>query len=171
MTGERQRLNNQIRKRYRVWGILNISWHMGYNRIIPFREAFARPAPASIAAIHCPGCGSNWMPIGMAPKGCRVYHCGDCGWRTMPDTAYQRPGAADHDRALTTYQEGGSLGGIVRIFRGRRAGRQQVDYRRACRTVPDAPAGRKAYLRRGRRPAGGARFWRDADLPAGSAAG
>ena len=32
---------------------------------------------------------------------CRqVYHCGDCGRRTIPDTAYQRPSAADKERAL-----------------------------------------------------------------------
>ena len=51
-------------------------------------------------------------------KGRQVYHCGDCGRRTIPDAAYQRPGAADKERALAMYQEGSSLSAIARVIRG-----------------------------------------------------
>ena len=66
--------------------------------------------------VRCPECGSNWMPKDGTSKGRQVYHCGDCGRRTIPDAAYQRPGAADKERALAMYQEGSSLSAIARIF-------------------------------------------------------
>ena len=66
--------------------------------------------------VRCPECGSNRMPKDSASKGRQVYHCGDCGRRTIPDAAYQRPGAADKERALAMYQEGSSLSAIARIF-------------------------------------------------------
>ena len=56
------------------------------------------------------------MPKGGAPKGCQVYHCGHCGRRTIPDTAYQRLSTADKERVLEMYQEGSSLSAIARIF-------------------------------------------------------
>ena len=66
--------------------------------------------------VRCPECGSNWMPKDGTSKGRQVYHCGDCGRRTIPDAAYQRPSAADKKRALAMYQEGSSLSAIARIF-------------------------------------------------------
>ena len=66
--------------------------------------------------VRCPECGSNWMPKDGTSKGRQVYHCGDCGRRSIPDAAYQRPGAADKERALAIYQEGSSLSAIARIF-------------------------------------------------------
>ena len=55
---------------------------------------------------RCPECGSNWMPKDGTSKGCQVYHCRDCGRRTIPDTAYQRPSAADKERwGCTRYPE------------------------------------------------------------------
>ena len=56
------------------------------------------------------------MPKGSAPKGRQVYHGGHCGRRTIPDTAYQRPSAADKERVLAMYQEGSLLSAIARIF-------------------------------------------------------
>ena len=49
--------------------------------------------------VRCPECGSNRMPKDGTSQGRQVYHCGDCGRRTIPDAAYQRPGGADHERA------------------------------------------------------------------------
>ena len=66
--------------------------------------------------VRCPECGSNWMPKDGTSKGRQVYHCGDCGRRTIPDAAYQRPGGADKERAPAMYQEGSSLSAIARIF-------------------------------------------------------
>ena len=66
--------------------------------------------------VRCPECGSNRMPKDGTSKGRQVYHCGDCGRRTIPDAAYQRPGAADKERALAMYQEGSSLSAVARIF-------------------------------------------------------
>ena len=62
-----------------------------------------------------PECGSNRMPKDGTSKGRQVYHCGDCGRRTIPDTAYQRPSAADKERGLAMYREGSSLSAIARI--------------------------------------------------------
>ena len=66
--------------------------------------------------VRCPECGSNWMPKDGKSQGRQVYHCGDCGRRTIPDAAYQRPSAADKERALAMYQEGSSLSAVARIF-------------------------------------------------------
>ena len=66
--------------------------------------------------VRCPECGSNWMPKDGTAKGRQVYHCGDCGRRAIPDAAYQKPGAADNERALAMYQEGSSLSAVARIF-------------------------------------------------------
>ena len=66
--------------------------------------------------VRCPECSSNWMPKDGTSKGRQVYHCGDCGRRTIPDAAYQRPGGVDKERALAIYREGGSLSAIARIF-------------------------------------------------------
>ena len=65
--------------------------------------------------VRCPECGSNRMPKDGTFKGCQVDHCGDCGRRTIPDAAYQRPSTADQE-ALAMYQEGSSLSTIARIF-------------------------------------------------------
>ena len=54
--------------------------------------------------VRCPECGSNWMPRDGASRCRQIDHCGDCGRRTIPDAAYQRPGAADKERALAMYQ-------------------------------------------------------------------
>ena len=56
--------------------------------------------------VPCPECGSNWMPKDGTSKDRQVYHCGDCGRRTIHDAAYQRPGAADKERVLAMYSEG-----------------------------------------------------------------
>ena len=66
--------------------------------------------------VRCPKCGFNQMPRDGISKGRQVHHCGDCGRRTIPDAAYQRPSAADQERALAMYQEGSSLSAIARIF-------------------------------------------------------
>ena len=58
------------------------------------------------------------MPKDGTSKGRQVCHCGNCGRRTIPDAAYQRPGAADKERALAMSQEGSSLSAIARIFGG-----------------------------------------------------
>ena len=55
------------------------------------------------------------MPKDGTSKGRQVDHCGDCGRRTIPDAAYQRPGGGQ-ERALAMYQEGSSLSAIARIF-------------------------------------------------------
>ena len=54
--------------------------------------------------VRCPECGSNWMPKDGASKGCQVDYCGDGSRRTILDAAYQRPSAADQERALAMYQ-------------------------------------------------------------------
>ena len=56
------------------------------------------------------------MPKDGASQGRQVYHCGVCGRRTALDAAYQRPSAADQERALAMYQEGSSMSAIARIF-------------------------------------------------------
>ena len=66
--------------------------------------------------VRCAECGSNRMSKDGTCKGCQVYHCGDCGRRAIPDAAYQRPSAADKERAPAMYQEGSSLSAIARIF-------------------------------------------------------
>ena len=66
--------------------------------------------------VRCPECGSNRMPKDGHSKGRRVYHCGDCGRRYIPEAAYHRPGAADKERAMAMYREGSSLRAIGRIF-------------------------------------------------------
>ena len=66
--------------------------------------------------VRCPECGSNWMPEGGASESRQAYHCRDCGRRTIPDAACQRPSAADQERALAMYQEGNSLSAVARIF-------------------------------------------------------
>ena len=66
--------------------------------------------------VRCPECGSSRMPKDGASKGRQVDHCGDCGRRTIPDAAYQRPDAANKERALAMYQEGSSQSAIARIL-------------------------------------------------------
>ena len=85
---------------------------MCYNRgyLLPGGIRIAHPR-AHRHNVRCPECGSNWMPKDGASKGRQADHCGDCGRRTIPDAAYQRPSAADQERALAMYQEG-----ISRIF-------------------------------------------------------
>ena len=46
----------------------------------------------------------------------QIDHCGDCGRRTISDAVYQRPSAADKERALAMYQEDSSRNAIARIF-------------------------------------------------------
>ena len=98
-------------------GILNISWHMGCNRIIPFREASAWPAPASVATMSAaPNAPPTGCPKTALPKAAKWSHYDVCGRCTIPDAACQRPGAADKERALAIYQEGSSLSSIAHIF-------------------------------------------------------
>ena len=66
--------------------------------------------------VRCPECGSNRMSKDGTSQGRQVYHYSDCGRRTIPDAAYQRPATADKERALAMYQEGSSLSAIARIF-------------------------------------------------------
>ena len=42
-------------------------------------------------------------------KGRQVYRCDDCQRYYTPDAAYHRPSAADRERVVAMYQEGGSL--------------------------------------------------------------
>ena len=56
------------------------------------------------------------MPKDGTSQGRQIDHCGDCGRRTALNAAYQRPSAADRERALAMYQEGSSLSAIARIF-------------------------------------------------------
>ena len=66
--------------------------------------------------VRCLECGYNWMPIDGTSQGRQAYHCGHCGHRTIHDAAYQRPGAADQERALAMYQEGSSLSAVAHLF-------------------------------------------------------
>ena len=91
--------------------------------------------------VRCPECGSGWMPKDGTSKGRQVYHCGDCGRRTIPDAAYQRPSAADKERALAMYREGSSLTAIARIFGVSVQAVSKWVKKDASRTAPDAPAG------------------------------
>ena len=83
----------------------------------------------------------------------QVYHCGDCGRRTIPDAAYQRSSAADQERALAMYQEGSSLSAIARIFGVSVQVVSQWVKKGGRRMVPDASAGHKAHCWRGGQPA------------------
>ena len=85
--------------------------------------------------VRCPECGSNWMPKDGASQGRQVDYCGDCGRRIILDAAYQRPGAADKERALAMYQEGSSLSAIARIFGDSVSAVSQWVKRGARRTV------------------------------------
>ena len=49
--------------------------------------------------VRCSECGSNRTLKYSASKGRQVEHCGDCGRCTIPNAAYQRPSAADQERA------------------------------------------------------------------------
>ena len=73
--------------------------------------------------VRGPEWGSNRMPKDGAAKGRQVYHCGDCGRRTIPDAAYQRSSAADQERVLAMYQQGSSERNGVHLW-GQRAGGQ-----------------------------------------------
>ena len=76
--------------------------------------------------VRCPECGSKRLPKDGTSQGRQADYCGDCGCRAIPDAAYQRPAAADKERALAMYQQGSSLSAIVRIFVLRYAGGQPV---------------------------------------------
>ena len=76
--------------------------------------------------VRCPEYGSNRMPKDGASTGRQVYHCGDCGRRTIPDAAYQRPGAADQERALAMYQRRQLVECHCPDFRGQRPGGQPM---------------------------------------------
>ena len=89
--------------------------------------------------VRCPECGSNWVPKDGISEGRQVYHCGDCERRTILDAAYQRPSAADQERALAMYQEGSSLSAIARIFGGSVPAVIQWVKKGARRTVSDTP--------------------------------
>ena len=61
--------------------------------------------------VRCPD--PNAAPIGcpkpaLSKAAKSVYRCGDCQRCCTPDAAYHRPSAADRERALAMYQEGGS---------------------------------------------------------------
>ena len=66
--------------------------------------------------VRCPECGSNQMPKCGISKGRQVYHCGNCGRRTIPDATYQCPSTADTERALGMYQECSSLSAVAHII-------------------------------------------------------
>ena len=90
---------------------------MCYNRGYPFPGGIRIACPRAYRHdVRCPEYGSNRTPKDGTSKGRQVYHCGDCGRRTIPDAAHQRPSAADQERALAVYQEGSSLSAIARIF-------------------------------------------------------
>ena len=100
--------------------------------------------------VRCPECGSKRLPKDGTSQGRQADHCGDCGCRAIPDAAYQRPAAADKERALAMYQEGSSLSAIVRIFVLRYAGGQPVSQSESKGwrvTPPDAPTESAAYHR------------------------
>ena len=101
-----------------IWVIMGLSLYGRYPHGTPTRLSPRCPRPE---------CGSNWMPKDGTSKGRQVCHCGNCGRRTIPDAAYQRPGAADKERALAMSQEGSSLSTIAPDFRGQRPGGQPVD--------------------------------------------
>ena len=115
---------------------------MAYNRITPFPEAPPWLAPAFIATMSAaPNAAPTGFPKTALPKGRQAYYCGDCGRRTIPDAAYQRPSAADKERALAMYQEGSSLSAIARIFGVSVQAVSQWVKKEARRPAPDAPAG------------------------------
>ena len=91
--------------------------------------------------------GSTCIPKDGTSKGRQVYHCGDCGRRTIPDAAYQRPGTTDKERALAMYQEGGSLSAVARIFR--------VSVQAVSQWVKRGPADRSRMRRRGEKRTAG----------------
>ena len=81
-----------------IWVIIGLS---------PFRRRCQHGAPRVYRHdVRCPECRSNRMPKDGTSKGKgrQVYHCGDCGRRTIPDAAYQRPSATDQERALAMYR-------------------------------------------------------------------
>ena len=85
------------------------------------------------------------MPKDGTSKGRQVYHCGDCGRRTIPDAAYQRLSDADQERALAMYQEGNPLSAIARIL-------GSVS-RRSASGLKEGPAARSRMRRRGEKRA------------------
>ena len=97
--------------------------------------------------VRYPECGSNRMPKDGTAKGLQVYHCGDCGRRTIPDATYQRPGAAEQERALAMYREGSSLSAIARIFGG--------SVPAVSQWVKRGPVARSRMRRRGEKRTGG----------------
>ena len=134
---------------------------MCYNRGYPLPGGIRIARPRAYRHdVRCPEYGSNRTPKDGTSKGRQVYHCRDCGRRTIPDAAHQRPSAADQERALAVYQEGSLLSAIARIFGvSVPAVSQWVKTsglkKDARRTVPDAPAGQKSHCWCGGRPAGG----------------
>ena len=101
----------------------------------------------------------NAAPIGCPkaahPKAAKFITAATAAVATIPYAAYQRPSAADKERALAMYQEGSSLSTIARMFGVSVPAVSQWVKKGARRTVSDTPAGRKAHCRRGRRPDGG----------------
>ena len=90
---------------------------MVYNRIIPFREVSAWPAPASIATMSAtPNAAPTRCPKTAPPKAARSITAATADAVPSPDAAYQRPRGADKERALAMHQEGSLLSAIARIF-------------------------------------------------------
>ena len=90
---------------------------MGYNLSYPLPGGIRIARPRVYRHdVRCSECSSNWMPKDGTSKGRQVYHCGDCGLRTIPDAAYQIPSGGGGERALAMYREGSSLSAIARIF-------------------------------------------------------
>ena len=90
---------------------------MGYNLSYPLPGGIRMARPRVYRHdVRCPECGSNLDAQGRHLQRPQVYHCGDCGRRTIPDAAYQRSSAADQERALAMYQESSSSSAIARIF-------------------------------------------------------
>ena len=115
------------------------------------RRHLPRPPSLSLRRLrtpHHPRCGTaNLMRFSLFRKSAQVDN--------TPDAAYQRPSAADRERALAMYQEGSSPSAIARIFEVSVQAVSQWVKKGARRAVPDAPAGRKAHWGRSGRPAGG----------------
>ena len=55
-------------------------------------------------------------PVSAWAEAQRLVCCGDCRRCCTPDAAYHRPSAADRERAVAMYQEGGSLRAVGRVF-------------------------------------------------------
>ena len=96
---------------------------------------------------RCPECGSKRLPKDGTSQGRQADHCGDCGCPTIPDAAYQRPGAADQERALAMYQERQFIERYRPNLRASVCRRSDSESKGWRVTPPDAPTDSAAYHR------------------------